>query len=158
MAPSTKEAVKATTMEFHFEAPDGLEEQKYLFKNSSLKFRHESLDCFAVHLEQVLSTIKLFNVIIGLPEKHAVHCKENMKILRMKCLYRNAKKGNEKLIESSPENDHLVDWSTEKDCRWQLTFRPPVWKTCMAFPQVVQKSFANNSPSQDSNHPEDHCQ
>lgn len=92
MAASTKEAVKATTMEFHFEAPDGLEEQKYLFENSSLKFRHESLDCFAVHLEQVLSTIKLFNVIIELPAKHAVQCKENMKILRMKCLYRNARK------------------------------------------------------------------
>ena len=68
------------------------------------------------------------------------------------------KKGNEKLIDSSTENDHLVDWTTEEDCRWQLTFRQPVWKTYMAFPQVVQKSFANNRPSQDSNHPEDHCQ
>ena len=28
------------------------------------------------------------------------------------------------------ENDHLGDWSPEKDCCWRLTFRQPVRKPC----------------------------
>ena len=43
------------------------------------------------------------------------------------------------------EKDHLGDWSPEKDYCLRLTFRP----------QVVETSVANNSPSQDSNHPDD---
>ena len=63
------------------------------------------------------------------------------------------------------ENDHLDDWSPEKDCCWPLTFRQPVRKPKinhltlnMASAQVVETSVANNSPSQDSSHREDHFQ
>ena len=33
-----------------------------------------------------------------------------------------------KIFFSSIENDHLGDWSPEKDFWWRLTFRQPVWK------------------------------
>ena len=63
------------------------------------------------------------------------------------------------------ENDHLGDWSPEKDCCWRLTFRQPVGKPKinhltlnMASAQVVETSVANNSPTQDSSHPDDHFQ
>ena len=37
-------------------------------------------------------------------------------------------KGQIKLWITLIENDHLVDWSPEKDCCWQLTFQKPLQK------------------------------
>ena len=62
------------------------------------------------------------------------------------------------------ENDHLCDWSPEKDCFWRLTFRQPVRKpsseSTLNTAQVVETSVANNNPSQDSHssQPDDHFQ
>ena len=58
------------------------------------------------------------------------------------------------------EKDHLGDRSPEKDCCYWLTFRQPVRKPSsetlkMASAQVVETSVNNNSPSQDSYHPDD---
>ena len=61
------------------------------------------------------------------------------------------------------EKDHLGDWSPEKDCVLLVTdvsttcaeaiFRVKTLK--MTSTQVVETSVINNSPSQDSNNPED---
>ena len=61
---------------------------------------------------------------------------------------------------TSIEKDYLGDWSPEKDCCLWLTFRQPVRKQSsvtlkMASAQVVETSGTSNSPSQDSNHPDD---
>ena len=62
------------------------------------------------------------------------------------------------------ENDHLGDWSPEKDCCWQLTFQQPLGKPSSFDSKdgfctlVVETSVANNSPPQDSSHPDDHFQ
>ena len=65
------------------------------------------------------------------------------------------------------EKDHLGDWSFEKDRCLRLTFRQLVRKPSsesshsgdltlkVASAQVVETSVANNSPSQNSNHPDD---
>ena len=65
-------------------------------------------------------------------------------------------------------NDHLGDWSLEKDCCWRLTFQQAVGKPFsessdhltlkMASAQVVETSAANNSPSQVFSHPDDYFQ
>ena len=62
------------------------------------------------------------------------------------------------------ENDHLGDWSPEKDCCWRMRFRQPmrklqsqVFTLKIASTQVVETSVAYNSP-QDSSHSDDHFQ
>ena len=69
------------------------------------------------------------------------------------------------LLKLLIRNDHLGDWSPEKDCFRRLRFRQPVWKPSsealtlkMAPAQVVKTSVANNGLSQGSNHPDDHFQ
>ena len=47
------------------------------------------------------------------------------------------------------EKDHLGDWSPENLCGSHLQ------SLKMASAQVLERSVANNSPSQDSNHPDD---
>ena len=61
---------------------------------------------------------------------------------------------------TSIEKDYLGDWSPEKDCCLWLTFRQPVRKQSsvtlkMASAQVVETTGTSNSPSQDSNQPDD---
>ena len=54
----------------------------------------------------------------------------------------------------------MGDWSPEKDCCLRLTFQKTSAEAIfftlkMASAQVVETSVTNNSPSQDSNHPND---
>ena len=61
------------------------------------------------------------------------------------------------------EKDHLGDWSPENDCCWQLTFQQTVQKPSSESSDsddgfrmgYVEMSVTNNSPCQDSNHPDD---
>ena len=68
--------------------------------------------------------------------------------------------------DSLIEKDHLIGVLILKDCSLWLMFRPPVQKptyhiSCVGWgggtvsAQVVETSVTNNSPSQDSNHPDD---
>ena len=53
------------------------------------------------------------------------------------------------------ENDHLGDWSPEKDCCIRLTFRQPVRKPSSESKRQLQTPVSNSSLSQDSSHPDD---